>query len=379
MKNLFKVLSIVLFSTLVFSCNQDDDDIINGNDSDDNKNLKKGQIEIKGYPDNDNKMSFIVTATKITIDWGDGSIEELTPNGTESEFVHEYANQDFQTIKINTEVMTSLVLGNGSHYDDDYDIIRGRYNELRLGDCPDLKNIRCSNQKLTELSIKSAPALTWLSCSDNQLTSLDISGCPALTRLECDDNQITSLNVSGCPALTRLNCSYNKLTSLDVSKCPALAVLYCYGNQLTSLDVSSCPALTELLCSSNQLTSLDVSKCPALRWLECSNNQLTSLDVSKCRALTWLYCSGNQLTSLDVSECPALTVLFCSDNQLTAASLNSLFSSLPNMLPYVGYIDIYSNPGTFTCDGTIAEDKGWSVFYNIDDHYQTPAQHSVLR
>ena len=240
MKSLFKVLSIVLFSTLMFSCTQDDngsgDDNISA--SDDKNNLKKGQIEIKGYPNNSNKMSFRATASKITIDWGDGSVDELTPNGVESEFVHEYANQNFQTIKINTETMTYVSLNGYS----------ATYNELRFGDCPDLKKIICSSNKLTVLSIKSAPALTSLDCYGNQLTSLNVSGCSALTSLDCRRNQLTLLNISGCAALPSLNCEGNQLTSLNVSGCAALTNLDCGNNQLTSLNVSSCAALEILGC-----------------------------------------------------------------------------------------------------------------------------------
>ena len=202
MKSLFKVLSIVLFSTLMFSCSQDDDDdIINGNNS--NNNLKKGQVEIKGYPDKDNKMSFVATATKITIDWGDGSVDELTPNGVGCVFVHEYANQNLQTIKINTEAMTSMSLSSrNSVYN-----AKGTYNELRLGDCPDLKDLSCSYQNLTVLSIKSAPVLESLYCDYNQLTSLNVSGCPALIYLDCRNNQLTAEG---------LNSLFNSLHSNEV-------------------------------------------------------------------------------------------------------------------------------------------------------------------
>jgi len=107
------------------------------------------------------------------------------------------------------------------------------------------------------------------------------------------------------------------------------------------------------------LNSLDVSKCPALTWLNCESNNLTSLDVSKNTALTYLICSSNNLTSLDVSKNTALTCLECSGNNLTSAALNQIFRDLPQVTS--GTIYMSGNPGTETCDKSIAENKGWRV------------------
>ncbi len=136
--------------------------------------------------------------------------------------------------------------------------------------------------------------------------------------------------------------------------------LDCGNNNLTSLDVSGCTALTDLDCWGNNLTSLDISKNTALTWLLCSNNNLTSLDVSKNTALTELDCSDNNLTSLDVSKNTALTRLDCSDNKLTSSALNQIFRDLPQVTS--GRIYIHRNPGSETCDKSIAENKGWYVW-----------------
>ena len=60
------------------------------------------------------------------------------------------------------------------------------------------------------------------------------------------------------PELENLDCSENQLTQLDVSKNPKLKRLVCYENKLTSLDVSGNTSLTELHCYTNQLTSLNL-------------------------------------------------------------------------------------------------------------------------
>ncbi|WP_251622535.1 leucine-rich repeat domain-containing protein [Odoribacter lunatus] len=174
-----------------------------------------------------------------------------------------------------------------------------------------------------------------------------------------------------------LYCYYNKLTSLDVSKNKELIYLNCEYNNLTSLNVSGCTKLTYLECGHNNLTSLDVSKNTALTYLDCGNNNLTSLDVSKNTALTYLDCEDNNLTSLDISKNKELILLDCGDNNFSSSALNKIFYDLPKgrdlteeeFREYCDYgyrikhstIQIYSNPGTNTCDRSIAEKKGWDI------------------
>lgn len=218
-------------------------------------------------------------------------------------------------------------------------------------------------------SIKVTGAVTKFRCTQYQLTALDISKCTTITELTCLDSEITSLDVSKNIALTVLDCRYSQLTELDVSKCKALRELLCNGSQLTELNISGCTALKELVCGENELTSLDVSKSTTLTYLKCYNNKLTTLDVSKCTALRELSCGGNELTSLDVSKCTALTDLRCDDNLLTSKALNKIFTDLPQGKTWVdeyGYkhdcwIYISNNPGSDTCNKSIAENKGWGV------------------
>jgi Leucine-rich repeat (LRR) protein len=176
--------------------------------------------------------------------------------------------------------------------------------------------------------------------------------------LECHENNLSALDVRRCPALTMLDCYDNQLTELDVSNCPALARLRCYNNQLTELNVNGCSALTMLYCYRNNLTALNVSGCSALKSLYCYSNKLTALNVNGCSALTRLECANNQLTELNVSGCTALIYLYCQNNSLSASALNAMFESLPysNGSLYISY-----NPGTNTCNRSIATGKGWYV------------------
>jgi Leucine-rich repeat (LRR) protein len=175
-----------MLSLVVFSCDENipGDDDENGNGSGGSNNLTTGQIEIKVYPDDNNKVSFYMRAKKIVIDWGDGFTSKPTSTGViEQIFVHEYATKNIKTIKIDTEELTNFY---------NYENYYGSCEELKFGNCPDLKEIYCDGNSLKVLNIKKAESLKILSCSYNQLTSLNVSGCTALAGLSCDENQLTS-------------------------------------------------------------------------------------------------------------------------------------------------------------------------------------------
>jgi len=153
-------------------------------------------------------------------------------------------------------------------------------------------------------------------------------------------------------------------TALDVSRNPALKSLICVENRISTLDLRNNVLLEYLECWDNRLTNLDVSCNTALKWLECIGNQLTNLDVSSSALLEFLSCQSNRLTALNVSDNTALTFLGCSDNQLTTSALNELFRTLhANFSVYGKKISIGRNPGENDCDVSIAEEKGWNVYY----------------
>ena len=139
-----------------------------------------------------------------------------------------------------------------------------------------------------------------------------------------------------------------------------------YSNSTTRTITIIGDNVTMLCCSDNQLITLDVSKNPAIEELYCSDNQLTALDMSKNPALTRLDCNSNQITALDVSKNPALKTLAVMHNLFEAEKegkgLNPLFRTLPNNVIDGGrVVVITNNPGTDTCDTSIATSKGWAV------------------
>ena len=187
----------------------------------------------------------------------------------------------------------------------------------------ELKQLYCSNNKITSLDLSKNTKLTKLDCDRNQLTSLDVSKNTALYELHCVRNQLTSLDVSKNVELKNLYCNYNQLTSIDVSKNTKLTWLYIRNNQLTSIDVSKNTKLTILNIGQNQLTSLDVSKNTNLIDLICGRNPISSIDVTKNTELGQLDCGASQLSSLDVTKNMQLKQLYCGENNISTLNLSN--------------------------------------------------------
>ena len=217
-----------------------------------------------------------------------------------------------------------------------------------------LKNLNCSNNKLTALDLSGCPGLETVNCASNQIASLNVSKNALLTSLDCSRNSpLTELDVSQNAAMTSLECSYCALTMLDVSQNTALTSLSCISNKMTMLDVSQNIELASLNCRSNHsITMLDVSQNAALASLNCENcsnlselylpkgttltslscrsNKLTTLDISGISALPSLDCSNNALTSIDISGCTALRSLDCSKNNMTTLNITG-YSTLTSL------------------------------------------------
>ncbi len=149
MKRIFILLMVAMCATMFTACSKDDDK----NPLDDNggNGSKEGMITM--IAENDEIKVHIETFNEgdiITIDWGDGTVEEFKS-------VEEYDEED--------EI--HYVISIDSYVEHEY-----------------------SNRNPHIVTIKGK--IKYLDCAENNLTSLDVSGCTALTWLECSDNNLTS-------------------------------------------------------------------------------------------------------------------------------------------------------------------------------------------
>jgi Leucine-rich repeat (LRR) protein len=213
------LLSIIILSLTMITCS---DNNLDDDNSSDTNNLTTGQIEMKGYPDTNNTVTFFARAKKITVDWGDGTVEEFAPQTVEVviKLFHKYLTQNLQTVKVNTEEMTYIGIGNVLLY------------ELRFGNCPDLKDINCYRMPMYVLEIKKAESLTNLVCCDCELASLDLSKCPTLKNLDCSNNNLDAL---------ALNALFNSLPTLPTINTDNDWIMITIHDSHGSIDISGNP------------------------------------------------------------------------------------------------------------------------------------------
>ena len=216
---------------------------------------------------------------------------------------------------------------------------------LWVRDNPNLIDLNCCRNAITNLDIANCTSLKTLMCFENSSLSIiqGLESCTALTYIDCEDCAITNLSgVSSLNSLEKLYCRNNQIRSLDVSNKLNLSILRLTGNTLlTSVNCSSCAlkelyvggcgAITTLLCYNNSnLTEITgLANCISMKKLSCYSCSLTNLPgLNGMVDLTNVICSNNKLTSLTLSEKSQLEQLWVDDN----ARLTSLEVTLNPML-----------------------------------------------
>ena len=146
--------------------------------------------------------------------------------------------------------------------------------------------LHCSNNQLTELNVSELYRLHSLYCWSNRLVQLKVSLIPPENRYDWNSDTEELTNTPVISYLRELDCSDNRLTQLDLSAMTHLQVLFCGSNQLTELDLRSVSHLELLDCSHNHISELDLSPVTALVELNCANNPFTALDSPSVAPLT---------------------------------------------------------------------------------------------
>ena len=221
-----------------------------------------------------------------------------------------------------------------------------------------------TNNQLTSFSGTGLSSLLSLSLENNQLTSFSGTGLSTLTTLYLGSNQLTSFSGTGLSSLMNLFLTNNQLTSFSGTGLSSLLSLSLENNQLTSFSGTGLSTLTTLYLGSNQLTSFSGTGLSSLTNLFLNTNQLTTFDGTGLSSLTGLYIRNNQLTSIDGGGMELSDMYYYysgSDfraNDLSASALNAFFTTLGDA---AGVLMVGGNPGSATCDPTIATDKGYTV------------------
>lgn len=205
------------------------------------------------------------------------------------------------------------------------------------------------------------------------MTAYDFSECRTLTSVALDAGPVfPSLTVGQLPLLWRLAVSASTVR-LDKESLPALSALILSGLTGASVDASNLPLLAELslfscesldtisLANTPALSSLFFSNCPALKAVDFSHRGAATLSAYGCESLASIRAVG---TSLDYGYFYEMYPTSSggsnfSYNNLSAAALNQLFTDLAPT--ETGVLLVNDNPGSATCDPTIATAKGYIV------------------
>ena len=143
-------------------------------------------------------------------------------------------------------------------------------SDLDVNHNPELENLECGETQIKHLDVSKLANLQKLSCDGLEIENLDLSSNKKLETLFVQFvEHISSIDLSNNVELKELYCSQAKITSLDVSKNIALSVLHCDGTDIASLDVSKNVALEWLECYETNIASLDISNNIALERLDC--------------------------------------------------------------------------------------------------------------
>jgi len=196
---------------------------------------------------------------------------------------------------------------------------------LVLGEGSALRTLDCSRNQLMVLDVPSLPELRELRCFRNALVRLAIDTAPRLTHLDASRNDLEALELPNLPSLRSLSCSRNRLAHLDLTGVPQLAELQCAGNYVGTLDVRSLGGLEQLNAHGNQLTSIALGAHPRIAELDVSENRLETLDLARCTSLEVLRCTGNELATLALEGLSRLCLLHCNDNVLASLDVAALY------------------------------------------------------
>lgn len=327
---------------------------------------------------------------RITVDWGDGTVERLELPAKRLRCKHDYARLDSYSIRVvggpeselqcldlwigpecakkNHCCYTSLRIDRCKKlfwlYCHHHEI-----EELDLAGCPKLEELYCQCNRLQRLDLRPTRSLRKLACELNPIEELDLSPCPQLRSLALGHMPLTQLDVKPCGKLEELICESSPLTTLRLGRHPKLKSLWCRDSRLTKLELGGCPALKELVVYNNRLTRLDLTANRRIANLSCFDNRLTKLKIGKKRPLKLggkcqlknLNCRNNRLTELDLSSCSKLVELDCTENAFSPETMERLYGTLPTRSAE-GRNDSEIRVDELSAgDISMAEKRGWKV------------------
>lgn len=146
-------------------------------------------------------------------------------------------------------------------------------------------------------------------------------GCAA-TELECYNQGIHSLEgIELFPQLKQLTCSDNPISELDLNALPRLQRLYGVNLPLEHFEADSCHDLRVIQLSHTHLDTLDLTPFPLLESLLCIYSPLRAIDLAPCPNLRTLYIRFTHIQEVDLTPCPDFWQLHALDTPLRTVTV----------------------------------------------------------
>lgn len=225
------------------------------------------------------------------------------------------------------------------------------------------------------IDLSEATDITSINIGGGNWTATDWGSLTKLQSLTLSSGAVLSTmpRFENCP-LTQVNILVQNVTELDFGYQPNLSLAFISASSLKSINVQGCIGLTQLILTFTQVQSLNLRNLSMLGGVACIGNaSMTHLDISGSSAER-INASSNGLTSVAAKGCSpsagkykkykTIAGLNVSNNNMSAAALNSMFDDLDPADPVGGQTPlllVYNNPGSATCDPTIATSKGYVV------------------
>ncbi|WP_165024852.1 hypothetical protein [Dysgonomonas sp. ZJ279] len=377
-----KKIHLLCIFALIFaiSCSSDNDQedlIIPGQP-------KNGEIQLIYDASSSSTFSgFSIQAKDITVDWGDGEIQQLPGSTSSTELTHEYKDTKTYTISIKAIDIQSLA-DNGDVYTDlsELSTIKGLY----IGESMEIGDVELISKGLEKIQIPSNSKIRYLRMDVNSefnfeqlnnclLSSVSLDLWTDIGSINLNNNNILGLTVRFIDLITieKLDLKACKnLNYLHISNYNPIDIQNTKRAEIKDIQLQELSGLKTLKITNTAIAKLDLSAITSLYTLSLTNietkepinlgegaekieiiefnemqNSITSLDISKCKNLSTLKLVNLQalksikfggiknlfiieiglcdkLKSLDCQDLSHLFLLSCTSNTNKQDALESL-------------------------------------------------------
>ncbi|WP_165044026.1 hypothetical protein [Dysgonomonas sp. ZJ709] len=319
MKKIHLLCIFALIFTISCSSDNDQEDLIIPGQP------KNGEIQLIYDASSFSTFSgFSIQAKDITIDWGDGEIQQLPGSTSSTELTHEYKNSKTYTISIKAIDIQSLA-DNGDVYSDlsELSTIKGLY----IGESIEIGDVKLISNGLEKIQIPSNSKIRYLRMDVNSefnfeqlnnclLSSVSLDLWTNIGSINLNNNNILGLTVRFIDLITieKLDLKACKnLNYLHISNYNPIDIQNTKRAEIKDIQLQELSSLKTLKIINITIEKLDLSTITSLYTLSLTNIEtkepINLGEGAQDMAITEFNQIQNRITSLDISKCKNLSTL----------------------------------------------------------------------